>query len=118
MHKLVSERGQVGLDAPHDKAVLLSLQIIIKLLVQVVCYASVMVRPKVALLATVDVPSRDEVQEGGYSSEALRFEPIKLFVLVSDVRCNLKLLPPRRTLRVLVDNPLNQVQCLLPDFRV
>lgn len=118
LHELVCERGQVRLDTPHDKAVLFGLQLIVKLLVQVVSDASVMVWPKMALFSAVDVPSRDEVQEGRYCGEALRFEPIKLFVLVSDVRCNLKLLPPGRTLSVLVDYPLDQVQRLLPDFRV
>ena len=66
LHELVGERGQVSLDTPHDEAVLLSLQLIIKLLVQVIGNASMMVRPKVALLATVDVPSGDKIQEGRY----------------------------------------------------
>ena len=61
LHELVCERGQISLDAPHDKAILFGLQIIVKLLMQVVSNASVMVWPKVALLSTVYVPSRDEV---------------------------------------------------------
>ena len=65
LHELVGERGQVCFDTPHDEAILLSPQLIIKLLVQVISDASMMVRPKVAVLATVDVPSRDKVQEGG-----------------------------------------------------
>ena len=71
LHELISERGQISFDAPHDKAVLFGLQLIIKLLVQVVSDTSMMVWPKVALLAAVDVPSRDEVQEGGYRGKAL-----------------------------------------------
>lgn len=56
LHELVCKRWQVGLDRPHNHAISLCAQLIIKLFVEAIGDPSVVVRPKVTLLAAMNVP--------------------------------------------------------------
>ena len=56
LHELVCKRWQVGLDRPHNHAVSLRAQLIIKLFVEAIGDSGVVVRPKVTLFAAMDVP--------------------------------------------------------------
>ena len=64
LHELVSEGRQVCLDAPHNEAVFFGKELLVQLLVELVSDASMVIRSVVALLATCDMSSSDEVKEG------------------------------------------------------
>ena len=63
LHELICERGQICLDTPDDKTVSLCLELTVKLLVQFVGDASMMVGSKVTLFTAMNMPCADEIQE-------------------------------------------------------
>ncbi len=63
LHELICKGGQICLDTPDDKTVSLSLELRVKLLVQFVGNASVMVGSKMTLFTAMDMSRTDKVQE-------------------------------------------------------
>ena len=78
----------------------------------------VVVWAEVPLLATDDLPSRDEVKVGGDGGEAFSFEPVLSLVFVGNGGCDFKLLAPGGALGVFSHDPLDKVAGLLPNLRL
>ena len=63
LHELVCKGRQICFDTPDYKAIGLCLELRVKLLVQFVSNASVMIGSKVTLFTAMNMPCADKVQE-------------------------------------------------------